>query len=84
MEASARWSLPAESVTRMLREYRLRFNTDVRMTDPAKLYMRACLQANMDAVLTQAVSRSSSKSKSMRLTTSALKRAADGHVLVLA
>lgn len=77
------WTLPSESVTRLLREYRLRFNTDLRVTDAAKLYMRATLQSNMDAILGEAARRASSKSRNTRLTAAALKRAADGHVLVL-
>lgn len=85
------WVLPSEGVTRILREYRLRFNTDLRMTDAAKLYMRATLQSNMDALL-QEVSKNKSKSKSKSmgrsrfrrvLTSSALRRASESHVLVL-
>lgn len=86
------WTLPGESVTKILREYRLRFNTDIRMTDAAKMYMRATLQANMDAVLLE-TSKSRSKSKtrvrsnsSIRkvvLTSSALRRAFESHVLTL-
>lgn len=81
------WTLPTEAVTRILREYRLRFNADVRMTDAAKLYMRGTLQTNMDAVLYRASQKkntsSKGKSKTFNLTSPALKRAFDGHVLVL-
>lgn len=78
------WSIPSESLSRLLREYRIRFNTDLRVTDPAKLYMRNMLQANMDAVLHRASGKFGGRSKTMRLTSTALKRAREGHVLVLA
>ncbi|MEW5315070.1 MAG: hypothetical protein WDW38_006522 [Sanguina aurantia] len=78
-KSATRWSLPSESVTRVLREYRLRFNTDVRMTGAAKLYLRAAIKSNIDAVLDA----TRTSSKGVRLTSSALKRASDGHVLVL-
>lgn len=76
---ASEWSLPSESVTRVLREYRLRFNTDVRITGAAKLYLRAAIKSNIDAVLDA----TRTSSKGVRLTSSALKRASDGHVLVL-
>lgn len=79
VKSNSRWSLPTESVIRVLREYRLRFNTDVRMTGAAKLYLQAAIKSNIDAVLDAA----RTASKSPRLTSSALKRASDGHVLVL-
>lgn len=93
------WTLPIDSVTRILREYRTRFNTDLRVTDAAKLYVRATLQTNMDAVLQEASVRSRSRSRSRSgskgtsrsrgtgrtrvLSGAALRRAAEGHVLLL-
>lgn len=79
------WSIPVETVSRILREYRLRFNTDLRVTDSAKLYVRGTLQTNMDAVISRACTskRSKSKGRSMILTAAALRRASDRHVLLL-
>lgn len=78
-KVAARWSLPSESITRVLREYRLRFHTDVRMTGPAKQYLNAAIKSNIDAVLEA----TRTASKSVRLTSSAFRRASAGHVLVL-
>lgn len=76
----SRWALPSDAVARLLREYRTRTNNDIRVTDSAKLYLRSAIQSNLDAVLDSARAASP---KSTKLTTSALQRAADGHILVL-
>lgn len=84
--ASNSWGLSMDTVTKILRDYRNRFSTDLRVTDPAKMYMKSTLQTNMDAVLHRALSSKKSskgKSKSLNLTAAALRRAADGHVLML-
>lgn len=74
-----RWHIPSDNISKMLREYKSRFNKDVRITDAAKLYLRAMIKLNMDSVLDSA----RSSSKSTRLTVTSLRRAVDRHVLLL-
>lgn len=74
-----KWSIPADNISKILREYRSRFNNDVRVTDAAKLYLRATIKLNIDAVLDAA----RTSSKSTRLTIASLRKAADRHVLLL-